>query len=229
MRAENVGLEIDKAGKFVRHEAFHVQDGVRVRLLRDLLRIRKPDLPEVLVGLAPESAAPGLVEGLDAAVFLFEPSPEGSLGIFAVVHHSVMAGLIVNLPADDIRIVAVSFCQFGDNALYVFPVAFAAPGCVLAAAVLNLHSVVTDNENVRVFLRQPDRRGRRRGAENDLETMLLCQRNRLVEPGEVEFSFFRLHHPPGELGEMGEFYTHCSHIAQIPVPLGLVPLLRIVI
>ena len=140
-----------------------------------------------------------------------------------------MAGLIVNLPADDIRIVAVSFCQFGDNAFHVFPVAFAAPGCVLAAAVLNLHSVVTDNENVRVFLRQPDRRGRRRGAENDFEAMLLRQRNRLVEPGEVEFSLFRLHHSPGELGEMGEFYAHCGHVAQIPVPLGLVPLLRIII
>ena len=227
--AEHIGLEIHEGSQLRRIEAVHIQHRVRIGLLRDLLLVRHTDLVEVLIGLAPESAAPAFVEGLYAAVFLLEEKAEGGLGVLAVVHHPVMAGLIVYLPADHRRVVPIALGQGRDYLPHVFPVASGAPGGVLTAAVAYPHAVVPAYENLRMLFAQPHGRAGRRSAQNHLEPVAVGQGDGLVQPAEVIAALLRLKRGPGELGEMGESYAHRGHFLQVPLPLGLIPLLGIVI
>ena len=227
--AEHIGLEIHEGSQLRRIEAVHIQHRVRIGLLRDLLLVRHTDLVEVLIGLAPESAAPAFVEGFYAAVFLLEEKAEGGLGVLAVVHHPVMAGLIVYLPANHRRVVPIALGQGRDYLPHIFPVAGGTPGGVLTAAVAYPHAVVPAYENLRMLFAQPHGRAGRRSAQNHLEPVAVGQGDGLVQPAEVIAALLRLKRGPGELGEMGESYAHRGHFLQVPLPLGLIPLLGIVI
>ena len=73
----------------------------------------------------------------------------------------VVSRFIVNLPADNSGIIAIMYCQAGNDIFYIMTIAIATPGSVLTSSVLNGHSIIPLNQYVGIFFRQPD--GRRGG------------------------------------------------------------------
>ena len=154
---------------------------------------------------------------------------EFGLCIFTVIYHPVVSRFIVNLPADNSRIIAIMYCQAGNDIFYIMTVAIATPGSVLTSSVLNGHSIIPLNQYVGIFFRQPDGRRGGRCTHDYFQTILLRQRDCTIQPFKMIFSLFRFHHSPGELCKMGELDAHFRHFLQITLPLGGIPLLGIIV
>ena len=62
-----------------------------------------------------------------------------------------MSRLVVNLPADNSRVIAITHCQTGNNVFYITMVTVATPGSMLTPSVLNRNSIIPLNQYVGVL------------------------------------------------------------------------------
>ena len=167
MLPEDIRLNATEADGAVGHKAAVIQQQVGVHRVggggTGHIHLRP-----VGVGLVPEHGAPGVVEGVEGAVFLPEKIAEGrgiSLGVeiagFAV-------DFVVNLPAHDGRMMPVVPGQLLHNAGAQLLINRRVIVVVLAAAVAVKHTVHGAVEHLGILFRQPGRGRGGGGAEDDL-------------------------------------------------------------
>ncbi len=219
-------LPVEKLRRLVGREASEVEHRVRAHAVEER-RVRRTDLTEVVVLQAPEGRAPLAVQHLHGLILRAQPVAEGALRRRAVVGRRVR--LVVELPSPDRRVLAVTLAEFVHDALGQAQVVRVGERVVTARAVLAPTAVLADEEGVRVLLREPRGRRWRRRAEDDLQVMLRGERDRAVEPREVEPALLRLHERPRELAHVDELEPEPLHVGEVPVPLRLRPVLRVVV
>ena len=78
-------------------------------------------------------------------------------------------------------------------------------------------------------MRQPRRRGGRRGGQVDPNPSLMQEIHHPIEPGEIELAFGRLQPRPGEDAQRDKIDARLLHQADVLVPDGLRPLVGVVV
>ena len=222
--ADRCGLQAEVAGRLVRHETFVIK--VMGRVIHSQTEPGQRYLVEVIVGHAPEGRSPGNVQGINRSVFLLEPIAEARSGIITVVDRSLR--LVVQLPANHVRVSAVASGQLLHNSQTVIAVEVTGKGSVLAAAVDQTHAVFIDPQDLRMPGREPGRRGGGRRAKDDLQTVFFRQSDRLVQPFEMVYTLLRLQSRPGKLAHVDKLKTQIRHLLDVALPLAFIPMLGVV-
>src|SRR5208283_572637 len=115
------------------------------------------------------------------------------------------AVLVVDLPAENAGIVAEPPGHLTGDAAAELAVAGAEGRGLRAGAVSGFPAVHFGFERVGILLRKPGRRGGGGGSEDDEDAALGGERDRPVQPVQIEAAFFGLHAAPGEL-------AHANHV-----------------
>ncbi len=144
--------------------------------------------------LAPVVQEPGAAEVFRRAEFLFQVVLEADEDV--VVGGAVAARLVVDLPADDVRVVLVVRGDAADQALRVEAVGGGIRVHVLAHAVRVLRAVELGRQDFRMLARHPrgDRIGGR--AHDDLDAGLAHRVDDAVHPRRLEAAVLRLPQAP---------------------------------
>ena len=185
------------------------------------------NLIEIGVVGVPELVAPGAVQCGDVAIFNAEPFSERAVGDFGLVEE--LAKFVVDLPADDGRVLAEMVGHRGDDAAGGV-VKFGGEGIVMAAAAeARSGSVGVDGERFGEFVAEPDGGRGGRGAEDDLKVALARHLEALVQPIESEIAGAWLEIEPGEFRHVDDAKAEGRDVIEIAFPLVARPLFGVVI
>src|SRR5271166_2759763 len=182
------------------------------------------DLVEGVVGLAPVGGGPVLVEVGNGSVLVGEPRVELGFGFGIEGNLTVF---VVQLPADDVGVVAEMDSHLLGDGAGELAVALVGEGELSAVAVLGTTAVLINAKSLRIFGCQP---GWRRGggcAENDADVVLRGEGNGAFEPPEFVMPFGGLHGAPGKLADADEVDVRGFHEGEVGLPLGFRPLFGI--
>jgi hypothetical protein len=149
--------------------------------------------------LAPVIEEPCLAEVFRRAELLFQVVLEAHEDI--LVGCAVGGGLIVDLPADHVRIILVARHDLADQALGIEAVCRRIGIHVLAHAVGVLHAVELAGQDFRVLFGHPGRNGVGRGTHDDLDAGFSHGLDHAVHPGIFEAAVFRLPQAPGRFAQ----------------------------
>ncbi len=189
----------------------------------------RQDLLEVGVPLGPERRAPGVVEGLDAAVARAQPDAEGAGRVVRVVVDVVAAQFVADVPGDEGGVAAVALRQRRDQAQGVGAEDGGGGPPVLAGAGPHRLAGGGHGQDLGVRRRQPRRRGSGRGGQVDADAAVVQQVHHLVQPAEVPGVPRRLEAGPGEYRERDDGDSGLAHEADVLAPDLLRPLFRVVV
>ncbi|MNC33242.1 hypothetical protein D3C75_816270 [compost metagenome] len=78
------------------------------------------------VRLAPKNGAPRLIQLVQRTVPVLQPFPEGDMVRFGIEHIHMAVEFVVDLPADDSRMILISLHHSADDCLAQLPVLRAA-------------------------------------------------------------------------------------------------------
>ena len=194
---QNIHLHLGKGDGAVGDELL-LQQG-QVRIAQRNHRAFQENLLPIGKALAPEPAADGIVQRLHGAKALFQPCPEGLVVSLGIEYVGFTVQLIVDLPANDGRMIAVTLRQLGNNPAHISMIYRGIVVIVPAMAVTVQGAVLPGVQHFGMGMGQP---GRRRGggsSHNDLHLFLCGQRKELVKQREIPRIVLRLNHAPGEL------------------------------
>ena len=189
---------------------------------------RHIDLLPAVVGLVPENSSPCLIQFLNRSVFFLQKLPERRRIAFRIKFIQLAVYLVIDLPSDNGRVTAVVgrglFHDIAAQFLIYGGIVIVVPSCAVAVE----QAVLIRVEHLRILLGQPDRRSRRRGAENDLHTFFLRQLQEGIKKFVGVRSFLRLNLVPRKFRNPDYLDPRLQHPLQIVLPQGRVPMLRIV-
>ncbi|MNZ91459.1 hypothetical protein D3C78_1104460 [compost metagenome] len=174
---------------------------MRIWLLMRRCRARKKNLLPVGIGLAPEDCTPCLVQLVQRAVFLLAPFAECIVVSRRVKLAYLAVEFIVDLPADDSRMLLVMLSQLAYDDGGQVAVFQAAVIVMPPQAVLQRDAFLRDVQHLGIAMCQPCRRSCRWCADDNLKSMLVRKIERLVKQLELKFPFLRLEDRPSELGD----------------------------
>ncbi len=140
-----------------------------------------------------------------------------------------MAQLVVELPAPDAGVVAITLAEFFHDFADVFAIDVRTPTRLLSGAMPHRPPGGVHHENLRMFLREPDRRGGARRAENHFQALSGAEFDVAVQPGEIKLAFLRFHERPGELAHVDEFQVHFFDVGDVARPFVRRPRFRVII
>ena len=153
------------------------------------------NLAPIGVGLAPILGGPVPVERIQRFILSAQPFLKLAMGFVVPRERAV---LVVDLPADDVRIMAPPLRHLLRDAAAELAITHAGGRPLLAIAVLGLAPVLLGAQRVRILLRQPGGRGRAGRANHDRDAVLAVQRHRAIQPVEIELALLRFQAAPGE-------------------------------
>ncbi len=161
----NLHLPIRKIDNQIRTEAFPVKHCRRI--LPDCGDQRRSDLIKAVVPLTPKCGSPRIIQDLDRAILFAKPFLE--LPLAGIAHAQIpvrIAKFIVNLPANDARIVRKPFGKSGHKsanmrAVYKIGLAIVVPASKMPSPALSVNWLY-----LWIFLNNPRWRRRRRRTEN---------------------------------------------------------------
>jgi len=221
---DDVELIFLVAAPGVGDEAFPTDEEAGIAIGGAVLRDGDGDLRPVGVGLAPVGSGPAGVEVVERVVVIFKPPVELGLVCGAVGFVGV---LVVDLPADDVGVVAETFGKALGDVAGKFAVLRVGPVELLAIAVLVTTPVFLDAEGFWVIGGEP--RGRRGagGSDDNGDVVAGGGADGAVEPVEIVMAFGGLEGRPGELADANEADVGGLHEGEVGVPTGFGPLLWI--
>ncbi len=217
---QEVGLHLDELHHRVAAKAVPIEQQGRVVHRRRIHRHRH--LVPGGHGLPPEAQAQLLVQALNRFVFGLEPEMpflargfvEGEFGVVA-------AHAVVNLPRDELRMVAQRLGHRGDDALGIIPEDIAAQTDRAARAFVFDPAEFVEREDFRMFFGEPDgRRGGRR-AEHDLDAVMAHDVHDAAQPEEIVFALFGFAEAPGKLADADDVDAGLGHQRGVALPSGL--------
>src|SRR5580698_5847642 len=139
-----------------------------------------------------------LVQAVERLVLRFQPLLEFLFGEVVIRRLGVF---IVNLPADDVGIVAIALGHFSRDLTAEFAIALAGEGKMLAVSVNRAASIHPHAKDVWILLGHPCRRRRGRRSQDDGDMMLRSFGNRVIEPIEIELPLRWLHPAPRKFAD----------------------------
>ena len=222
---QNIRLHPDK---------IHVGQAVEPQPLQLQMRVvpyiagHRRHLVKAVIGLAPSGQPPPPVQLLNGAVSLPQIPGEFCTADSAEAAVPVEIDLIVDLPAQHLRILAEFFPQLLRNAGGIKPVGLVVGAGVAAAAVLHSAAAVVPAHHRGIHLLQPDRRRGGGGTQNYPDPRLRQPVHHPPQPGEPEIALLRLHLTPGKFPDTHRRDTGLFHIFHIGELLLLIPAFRIV-
>lgn len=163
-RTNGVDLILDIRGPGVGDEMLVVEQERGVLVAR-----MKRNLVEVVIGLRPVDSGPQVVQIGDGLVLVREPQ---MLLRFGELTKCRRADLVVDLPSDDVGVMAVASCHLTRDVSSKDAIAWAGARELLAVAMLGALAVFFDAQRVRIFCCKPCRRCGGRCAEDDGNMML---------------------------------------------------------
>ena len=188
--------------------------------------LRNRNLAPVVVGLAPVSSGPMRVEVFDGLEFFLQPILKLLSRAFIVGHQRV-AVFVVDLPADDVRVVPIVLRHLLRNAAAEFAVLGRGGRSVCAASVLHALAVHFHAKRFRIFESEPRRR-RGGGRSHNRNNVVLCgERDGAVKPLKFEMAFGRFHSAPRKFRNANGANVRGFHQLQIFFPSRFRPLFRI--
>ena len=189
------------------------------------------NLVKIVILLAPEGSAVGLIEGADVpAEFFPEELLEGGAapGAPALIA-PLMAQFIVDLPGDDGRFPFIMLCQTGDDLCAVGAIGLMAVTGHMASAKGPGRAVFKLGKDVGILMDEPGRRSGGRGAEDDLQSLCLCHGDHAVKVGKIEPPFLRLHPVPGKLADADHIASQLQNAVHVGLHPGALPLFRVIV
>jgi hypothetical protein len=139
------------------------------------------DLVEIVIGRCPEISTPGKIERIDRLVAISKIAPEFSFGRFGIGRRRCGVELVVGLPADDMRIVAIVVGKRSGDPAAVHAVDRTVGVGMLARAMGCDAVILVNPQYFRIGRRQPPRWRCCRRAEDCANTMGAQNADRLVE------------------------------------------------
>ena len=190
---------------------------------------RRLDLVPGRVDLAPDRAAPGLVQPADLAVPRLEPVPERPRRPVAVAGRDVAAVLVADVPHGHGRVLAVTLRHAPGQIDGRLPVRRGARAVALPRAEREAPAVRGDRQDLGVGRDQP-RRGRGRGrGQVDPDALLGQQVKHPVQPACGQPARRGLQLGPGEHPDRDQVHARLRHQPDVLGPGGLRPLLGVVV
>ena|SRR5437899_3352711 len=123
----------------------------------------------------------------------------------------VAAESVVDLPGNELRMLAQFSSHQFDNALGMGPIEIAVQANGAPRAFVPGQPTLIDGQNFRVFFREPDRRGGSGRCEDDLDVRLAQNIHYPAKPAKVTFVFLRLADAPGEFPNSNDVNTAAGH------------------
>ena len=150
---------------------------------------RHRNLTPVADDLSPVAQAHLVIEVLDGLVFEFEPALPFEARVFVERRLGVMAAdAVIDLPGDELGMIAQGLGHLLDDALGVIPVGVAVQADGAARAFVLDQAVLVEGQNLRMLLRQPDRRRGGGRAEHHLDVVFAHDVHHAAQPGEIIFA-----------------------------------------
>lgn len=224
--AEDLGLHPRERDGAAREEAALLQLEVRVDRAVEPLPCQANLLP-VAVPAAPESGAERLVQRVERAELPLQVGAERVMVAVGEELGDLAVELVVDLPPDDRRVRAVVRGDPLDDARRERAILRRVVAVVAARAVEGVALAVAV-EDAGVVVLHPDRRGRRRGAEDHVHPEPLADGQEVVEVADLERAVVGLQQPPGELGDAQRVEPVLEHARDVVLPERPVPVLRVV-
>src|SRR5438132_7580997 len=106
--------------------------------------------------------------------------------------------LVVNLPSQDVGIVAESFRHLFSHFAGEFAIFLIRKIEMLPVAVFGLMAFFVDSQRLRIFLGKPSWRSRRRCADYSVDSMLPGGGDGAIHPVKIVLAFGRFHAAPGK-------------------------------
>ena len=132
--AQNIALLAVEFSGHIAEKAPEIEPMRRGRFSRQ--PVGQLDFVKAAVGHGPEYRAPLRIERIDVAVGLGQPQLEGFAVFGAVGQRAVVAAVfVVGLPADDVRVVAISVSQRAGDTPRLLAIGLGGNGDVAAGAV----------------------------------------------------------------------------------------------
>ena len=134
--------------------------------------IWKYDLIKIIEGMSPEFSIPCLADSLDRLIFLLQPDTEC---LFTVLTVALSAVLIVDVPAGNMRVMCIAFCQLCRQADHKLPVNLGIRTGIMTLSELMMSAFIISSCHLRVALYHPCRKGTCRGCHDNI--ILFCRKH----------------------------------------------------
>ncbi|OQA46003.1 MAG: hypothetical protein BWY52_01008 [Chloroflexi bacterium ADurb.Bin325] len=220
LRAQRIDLHLLVLAIALGDETLPVEHQPRV-----VVADRRGDLLPVGVGLAPVGGGPARVQLVQAAVARLEKGLELAPALGAVADPVV---LVIELPADDVRVLAEALAHHGRDPPAVALIDGRVDAEVAAVAVLRAAAILVHGQRLGVRLGQPGRRRGRRRAEHDRDAGLRQLIHRALQPVQVELAVRRLHGRPGKLAQPRHVEAGLLHEPDVLRPPRFGPVFRVI-
>ena len=165
-----------------------------------------------------------LVEAVEGFVLGMKPLLELRMGEVVV---RLLGDLVVELPAENVGLGGELARHFFGDAAAELAIARVGEGELLAISMDRTFTVLIDEKGFWVLLREPCRRSRGRGSENDLDVVLGREAHGTLEPRHVETTFGWLHGAPGKFTDPDDVDPGALHQFKVGLPSRFGPLLRV--
>ena len=191
-------------------------------------RPRHMDLIPCGIRLVPEYGSPGFIQRLDGMVFFFQEHAERSGIAFRIKLAGLAVQLVINLPADDSRMLCVMLAEFFYNPAGQLPVLRGIVIIVPPHAMAVEHAVHPGIQDLRIFLSQPRRRGGGWRSKDHLHPGRMGCIEEIIKEIIGKCTLCRLHLVPGEFPHTDRLNAGFQHPPKIIFPQLPVPMLRVI-
>ena len=217
---QNVGLDFHELNDGIAAETAPVQNEGRV--VDGRRRHWHGNLVPTGDNLAPVAEAHEFVHALDGLKFCFEPAVPVAPGIFVEAGFGEMAAdAVVDLPGDELGMLAQGLSHGGDDAFGMVPIGFGIEANGAASAFVANQATFVNRQNFGMFLSEPNGRCGSGSGKNDLDAGPAENVHYPAKPAKVAFGFFRLADAPGEFANADDVDAGGGHQLRIALPCGL--------
>src|ERR1051326_3094044 len=165
---QNVGLDFHELNDGIAAETAPVQNEGRV--VDGRRRHWHGNLVPTGDNLAPVAEAHEFVHALDGLKFCFEPAVPVAPGIFVEAGFGEMAAdAVVDLPGDELGMLAQGLSHGGDDAFGMVPIGFGIEANGAASAFVANQATFVNRQNFGMFLSEPNGRCGSGSGKNDLD------------------------------------------------------------
>src|SRR5882672_6030261 len=177
------------------------------------------DLVPTFHDLPPMAQAHELVHAFDRLVFGFEPEMPVAARVLVEGRFGIMAAeAIIDLPGDELRVLAERFGHVFDNALGKIPKQIAVQADGAAGAFALGDAALIQGQYFRMFFREPDGWSGGWSGQDDFDAGLAEDIHDPLEPSEIALAFFRLAKSPGKFAEANHIDTGLDHQFGVTLP-----------
>jgi hypothetical protein len=173
------------------------------------------NLGPIGVGLRPVGGGPAGVQVVERTVARSQPVLEELL---RVVVDGGGGDFVVELPADDVGIVAEALGKPANDVARELPVLRAGEVVLQAVAMLIALAVVFDAKRLGILLREPGGRRCGGGAQHRVDAVLAGEINGALHPVELVDAFGRLERAPGKLADADDMEVRLLHEREVSLP-----------